>query len=401
MRHIKLRLSLAQAASGLIGGAYTPFFGAWLAWRGLSPGQIGVLLATGMLLRVLVAPVTGLVADARNDRRGMMLFLYAIVFAGYGGLNLTDAFVPLLFAAMPANVAGGAITPLLESVSVRLSERFGFDYGHVRLWASTVFVLGNIVSGVLVSMFGMVVIAPWLTVAVALNLVAIYALPAPPPDRPRTHLLASLRTTLGEAHELLRSRVFVIFLIAASLDQGSHAFYYGYGGLHWRAIGYSGTLIGIIWPLGVLAEIGLMSMSLRVFRKFGATRLLLIGGVACALRWAILAFDPPLPLVIFAQLLHGATFAMAHLGAMYFILKAVPPRLAATAQSLYAVASFGIVMGVATYACGPLYAAVGGRTYLLMALMGVASAAFAFWLGRTWHGARVTTNVSEEAVETI
>ena len=401
MRHIKLRLSLAQAASGLIGGAYTPFFGAWLAWRGLSPGQIGVLLATGMLLRVLVAPVTGLVADARNDRRGMMLFLYAIVFAGYGGLNLTDAFVPLLFAAMPANVAGGAITPLLESVSVRLSERFGFDYGHVRLWASTVFVLGNIVSGVLVSMFGMVVIAPWLTVAVALNLVAIYALPAPAPDRPRTHLLASLRTTLGEAHELLRSRVFVIFLIAASLDQGSHAFYYGYGGLHWRAIGYSGTLIGIIWPLGVLAEIGLMSMSLRVFRKFGATRLLLIGGVACAVRWAILAFDPPLPFVIFAQLLHGATFAMAHLGAMYFILKAVPPRLAATAQSLYAVASFGIVMGVATYACGPLYAAAGGRTYLLMALIGVASAAFAFWLGRIWHGARVTTNVSEDAVETI
>jgi PPP family 3-phenylpropionic acid transporter len=401
LRHIKLRLSLAQAASGLIGGAYTPFFGAWLAWRGLSPGQIGVLLASGMLLRVLVAPVTGLVADARNDRRGMMLFLYAIVFAGYAGLNVADAFVPILFAALPANVAGGAITPLLESVSVRLSERFGFDYGHVRLWASTVFVLGNVGSGILVSMFGMVVIAPWLTVAVAFNLLAIYALPAPPVDRPRTHFSASLRATMAEAQELLRSRVFVIFLVAASLDQGSHAFYYGYGGLHWRAIGYSGTLIGIIWPLGVLAEIGLMAISLKVFRVLGATRLLLLGGVACAVRWAALAFDPPLPYVVFAQLLHGATFAMAHLGAMYFILKAVPPRLAATAQSLYAVASFGIVMGAATYACGPLYAAAGGRTYLLMALMGVGSAAVAFWLGRAWHGGRVMTGVSEEAVETI
>jgi PPP family 3-phenylpropionic acid transporter len=401
LQRIKLRLSLAQAASGLIGGAYTPFFGAWLAWRGLSPGQIGVLLATGMLLRVLVAPVTGLVADARNDRRGMMLFLYAVVFAGYAGLNWADAFVPILFAALPANVAGGAITPLLESVSVRLSERFGFDYGHVRLWASTVFVLGNVVSGVMVSIYGLKVIAPWLTVAVAFNLLAIYALPRPPPDRLRTHFSASLRATLSEAKELLRSRVFVIFLVAASLDQGSHAFYYGYGGLHWRAIGYSGTLIGIIWPLGVLAEIGLMSISLKVFRMLGATRLLLLGALACVVRWTILAFDPPLPLVIFAQLLHGATFAMAHLGAMYFILKAVPPRLAATAQSLYAVASFGVVMGVATYACGPLYAAVGGRTYLLMAVMGVGSASCALWLGRTWHGARVTTGVSEEAVETI
>ena len=60
-------------ARKLGGQTETPFFGAWLAWRGLSPGQIGVLLATGMLLRVLVAPITGLVADARNDRRGMML----------------------------------------------------------------------------------------------------------------------------------------------------------------------------------------------------------------------------------------------------------------------------------------------------------------------------------------
>lgn len=394
-------MSLAQAASGLIGGAYTPFFGAWLAWRGLSPGQIGVLLATGMLLRVAVAPVTGLVADARNDRRGMMLFLYAVVLAGYGGLNLADAFVPILFAALPANVAGGAITPLLESVSVRLSERFGFDYGHVRLWASTVFVLGNVGSGILVSMFGMVVIAPWLTVAVVLNLFAVYALPAPPQARPRTHVLAGLRATLAEAQELLRSRVFVIFLIAASLDQGSHAFYYGYGGLHWRAIGYSGTLIGIIWPLGVLAEIGLMSVSLRVFRVFGATRLLLLGSLGCVVRWSILAFDPPLALVVVAQLLHAATFAMAHLGAMYFILKAVPPRLAATAQSLYAVCSSGIVLGAATLACGPLYAAVGGRAYLLMALMGVGAAGFAVWLGRTWYGARVTQTVSEEAVETI
>ena len=31
VKRVALRLSLAQAASGLIGGGYTPFFGAWLA----------------------------------------------------------------------------------------------------------------------------------------------------------------------------------------------------------------------------------------------------------------------------------------------------------------------------------------------------------------------------------
>lgn len=398
MRGVATRLSFAQAATGLLGGAYTPFFGAWLAWRGLSPSEIGALLSTGMLLRVIVAPVTGIIADARNDRRGMMMALYLVMLAGYGALNGVDGAALIFLAAIPANVCGGAITPLLESVSVRLSERFDFDYGHVRVWASTLFVVGNLVSGAAVSVWGMVVIAPWMVGSVILSLLSIRALPKARPDAPRGDLGLRMRATLAEARELLRSPVFLIFLAAASFDQGSHAFYYAYGGLHWRQLGYSGTLIGIIWPLGVLAEILLMSFSLRVFRALGATKLLLLGGIGCVLRWTILAFDPPLPFVVAAQFLHGATFAMAHLGAMYFILKSVPPRLAATAQSLYAVCWSGLALGLATMASGPLYAQFGGKTYFLMAAMGLAAAVLAFWLGRLWHGGRITAQSSEDEI---
>ena len=120
-----------------------------------------------------------------------------------------------------------------------------------------------------------------------------------------------------------------------------------------------------------------------------------LGGIGCVARWGILAFDPPLALVIFAQLLHGASYALAHLGAMYFILKAVPSRLSATAQSLYGVVSSGIVMGLATYASGPLYALYGGRTYLLMAAMGLVTIVFALWLQRVWHGGRLTQGGDE------
>jgi MFS transporter, PPP family, 3-phenylpropionic acid transporter len=401
VKRVALRLSLAQAAAGLAGGAYTPFFGAWLAWRGLSPGEIGALLSAGMLLRVIVAPVSGIMADARNDRRGVMLALYSVTLLGYGALNWTTLPLLIFIAAVPANVASGAASPLLESVSVRLSERFNFDYGHVRLWCSVVFVAGNLLSGVAVSIWGLIIIAPWLAISAVLNVAAIYALPPPRANQRRGDFVLRMRATLAEARELLAAPVFLIFLAAASLDQGSHAFYYSYGGLHWRALGYSGALIGLIWPLGISAEILLMSFSLQVFRMVGATRLLLLGGIGCVLRWTILAFDPALPLVIFAQFLHGATFALAHLGAMYFILKAVPPRLAATAQSLYAVCSSGLAMGFATFASGPLYAAYGGRAYLLMSAMGLGSALFALWLGFRWHGGRITQSVNEETFDTI
>ncbi|MBV9692527.1 MAG: MFS transporter, partial [Alphaproteobacteria bacterium] len=346
-------------------------------------------------------PLSGMVADARNDRRGAMLVLYAVVFLGYAALNGTRAPEAIFLAAVAANVAGGSATPLLESVSVRLSEVFDFDYGHVRVWASATFMAGNVVAGVCVSRFGLAALAPWLTISAALNLIAIWALPAPPANRARGDFALSFRATLGEARELLRSRIFVVFLAAASLDQGSHAFYYSLGGLHWRTLGYSGTLIGLLWPLGVLAEIGLMAVSLKVFRALGATRLLMLGAACCMLRWTILAFDPPLPVVVFAQFLHGGTFALAHLGAMYFVLRAVPPRLAATAQSLYAVASSGLALGLATLAVGPLYAAYGGRAYLLMSAMGLVSLGLGYVLRRSWHGGRLSQGAEEEVLATI
>jgi PPP family 3-phenylpropionic acid transporter len=155
-------------------------------------------------------------------------------------------------------------------------------------------------------------------------------------------------------------------------------------------------LIGIIWPLGVFAEILLMSFSLRVFRTVGASWLLILGTLGCVVRWTILAFDPPLPVVIFAQFLHGATFALAHLGAMYFILKAIPPRLSATAQSLYAVGSSGLALGLGTLASGPLYAAFGGRAYLLMSAMGFCGLLFALWLNASWNRGRIIQSLTPD-----
>ena len=401
MKRIATRLSAAQGSAGLVSGVFTPFFGAWLAWSGLSADQIAIVLSAGLLLRALVGPASGIVADARNDRRTVMIVLYWTMLIGYGALNFVKGPFAIFLAAVPATVASGAAAPLLESVSVRLSERYGFDYGRVRMWASAAFVATNILAGICIWKFGMGVVALWLSGGAALCVVTALQLPAPPPDHPRADLASSLRTTFGETRELLRSGAFLIFLAASSFDQGSHAFYYGYGGLHWRSLGYSGVLIGIIWPLGVFAEIALLAFSLRVLRVIGPTRLLFYGGLACAVRWTILAFDPPLAIVVLAQFLHGATFAMAHLGAMYFILRAVPPRLAATAQSLYFVCSAGIVMGLATFASGHIYAVYGGRAYLLMAAMGAAAMGMTLLLARAWQGGRIIHGVSEEHSDTV
>jgi MFS transporter, PPP family, 3-phenylpropionic acid transporter len=383
------RLSLAQGGLGLLNGGILPFFGAYLAGRGLPPPAIAAVWSAGLLLQVVVSPLAGMVADARNDRRGALIACALVVLCGFSALHVVSGTLAITLAAIPAMVAFGTIFPLLDSVSVRLSERFGFDYGHVRRWASIAFVAGNLLSGFLVSGFGVESIAGWLSGSAALCLIAMLLLPKAARGAEQQSFRSRFNATLGEAKVLMRTRVFIVFLLACAMDQGSHAFYYAYGGLHWRQLGYSGSLIGIIWPLGVLAEIAFMSMSLRLFNRFGATNLLLAGTITCVLRWTIMAFDPPFPMVVFAQVLHGGTYALAHLGAMYFIVKAVPPRLAATAQTLYAVFVQGFGEGIGAAVSGPLFALYGGRTYLLMTAMGAAGVVLTIMLARSWSKGRI------------
>src|SRR5918996_1025886 len=59
--------------------------------------------------------------------------------------------------------------------------------------------------------------------------------------------------------ELFRLPGFWRFVFAAGLIQVSHALYYGFASLHWRAAGHSGTVVGLLWAEGVIAEILLLA----------------------------------------------------------------------------------------------------------------------------------------------
>jgi PPP family 3-phenylpropionic acid transporter len=99
--------------------------------------------------------------------------------------------------------------------------------------------------------------------------------------------------------------------------------------------------------------------------------LLMIGGAGGALRWTIMAFDPPAAALPWLQMLHAASFGTSHLGALAFVSRAAPPGLAATAQGYLSIA-MGAVMAAAMGLSGVLYANFGSRAYAAMALAALA-----------------------------
>jgi PPP family 3-phenylpropionic acid transporter len=243
-------------------------------------------------------------------------------------------------------------------------------YGPVRLWGSAAFVVSNLAAGYLLDIIAARDLI-WLTVAaVALCLVAAWALP-PLGTRP-----AGATSETPPARVLLRDRSFIAVAAAASLIQGSHALYYSFSTIAWQAAGYGGGTIGMLWALGVMAEIVLFALSARLPAAFTPSVLILIGGAGALVRWIAMALDPPGALLPLLQFLHALSFGATHLGTLAFIGRAAPAGLAATAQGYVAVSN-GVAIAAATGLSGLLYGRFGSSAYGAMALIAAAGVATA------------------------
>jgi PPP family 3-phenylpropionic acid transporter len=257
--------------------------------------------------------------------------------------------------------------PLAETYALTGLHRRGRAYGPVRLWGSGAFILGSFLAGFAADLIPARHLIWLITAAVALSALASLMLE---PLHAEPHKVETA------PRRMLTDPAFLAVMIGASLIQGSHAVYYGFSTLAWSQAGLDGTTIAALWALGVIAEIVLFALSGRLPKSLTPPLLIVIGGVGAVLRWVAMAFDPPLALLPALQLLHGLSFGATHLGALTFIARNAPPRLAATAQGHFAVV-LGVAMAAMMGLSGVLYAAYGSFAYAAMALAGAAGGACA------------------------
>lgn len=368
--HFALKLGLFYAAYFLFGGIQLPFFPLWLEAKGLDARTIGFVIAAPMILRIFIVPIVAHQADRHRALKTTLVLASIGATLAMAVAGTVQSQVAIIVAFMLAAVAVAPALSISDAYAlVGLGAR-GRAYGPVRLWGSVAFIAGNVGAGVLLEL-----IAPghliWLIVgALCASVIAAIMLvplesgrPAASEPRPSPRLL-------------WRNPLFLTVAAAAALVQGSHALFYGFSTLQWRAAGFDGATIGVLWGLGVLAEIVLFAFSARLPAWLGPTVLLAIGAVGGVIRWTAMAFDPPVAMLPALQVLHAMTFGASHLGAMAFLARAMPRGLAASAQGTVSTLS-GIVMASATGLSGLLYAASGSLAYLAMAAMALAGLACA------------------------
>lgn len=372
-------------------GCYLPYFPLWLEGRGMTPDQIGIILAAPAMMRILFTPLVSVFADYVGNYRSILILLAAGSLLSLLGLNLADGFAVIFLITAIYAVFGSSLIPVTETMAMAAVAGGKLNYGRARSWGSFSFIAASLGVGMLVDAASRAVILPVMVLSGAGILIAALILPRP---QGRGRLRGAVTAVKGEFElkgvlALVRHPVFWLFLISAGLGQASHAFYYGFSTVHWKSLGYSGALIGTLWAVGVIAEILLFLLAGAWLRRFNPSWLLLAGSVAALLRWSVTAIDPALWLLFPAQVLHALTFGIAHLGAVYFIAEAAPKAYGATAQGLYATMAAGIFMGGAMFFSGPLYEAVGSMGYLVMAGVAGLAVLIGVMLALRWDGARL------------
>ena len=355
------RMAVYYFAFFIVGGVHLPFLPVWLESIGLGPEEIGTCLAVPMAARILIMPVGSWLADRAPSRRmAAMAYSIAAVLFFLPAALAPSYWTILVFASLGAVMIAMAQPPA-EAIALAGVRRFGIDYGRVRSVGSIGFICANLASGSLYAAFSTGAVLPMVFAALTIAAVASFVLPS----LPGAVVPRSVRPTGGGWRSLANPEI-ALLIAAGALTQASHAQLYGFSTLHWQELGFSGNAIGVLWASGVVAEVGLLFLSGVILRHIRPVTLVGLGAAAAIVRW--LAFPYVTDFLPYAalQCLHALTFAGTLAGIQHAIANRVPDEQTASAQGLFLMAS-GLTTAIATQLSGPLYAALGVHSFLVMA----------------------------------
>lgn len=247
-------------------------------------------------------------------------------------------------------------------------------YGRLRLWGSIGFIVAVTLGGEVLDWHGIEVL-PWMAGAM-LGLVLMASLRLRETSPGRSQALPSVMA-------ILRKREVLAFFTSSFLMIAAHASLYVFLSLYLAQIGYSKTVIGLLWSLGVVAEIGFFYYQAPLFRRYGVRTLLSASLLIAVLRFLIIGWGATsVPWLLFAQVLHAASFGTHHSASVMRMQRWFSGPLQASGQALYISISYGLggtIGGLMMSACWDAFGA--SSVFLaaaLLALLGLMAAVLSF-----------------------
>ena len=320
-------------------GFFNPYLPLWLKDLGLSLVAISVLTSVQAATRLFAPYVWGWLSDHTGERVRLMRIGAAVALASACllWLELSPLWLGVVLFVMFTHTS--AMMPMSEAAMAHLVSQGGaFDakrYGRVRLWGSIGFLVTVFVAGAWFEAFGMHQF-PSMTI---LSLLAVLASVWWLPDLKEAAHTEQERPAVWP---VLRQAPVRWFFVSAFCHVLSHIGIYVFFSLYLDALGYSKTLIGVMWAVSVLVEIAWFYWQSRWLHRLPLSGWLLLAATAMVLRMVLTAaWADLLWVLVLAQALHALTFAAHHTASVAMVSHHFPGRLRGRGQALYTVIAYG------------------------------------------------------------
>ncbi len=341
-------------------GIYMPYWSLYLKSIDLNAEQIGIISAIVVGTKIFSTYFWGWVVDHTGKRIRVIQLASLFSALSFMAVLLVKEFWILALVMFLFSVFWSASLPQVEAATLSYLRELSNTYTIIRLWGSVGFII-------IVSVLGFVfesLSISYVPVFLLVSMILVWLLTLSIPEIPPVHLedpVESLKKILGKPNV-------IALLLACFLMLASHGPYYTFYSIYLQDFGYSSTVIGQMWALGVGAEIVLFMFMHRLITVFGLRKLLLLSFFAATVRWLLIAlFIDNLLILGFAQLLHAATFGICHAVAIQYVHKYFTGKLQGRGQGLYSSSSFGAGFAVGSLLTGYGWASLGAMMCFVIA----------------------------------
>ena len=355
-------------------GALVPYWGLYLKSLDFSVSQIGELVAILMATKFVAPNVWGWIADRTGARMKIVRIASLLAAITFAGVFVSNNYWWLAVVMTVYSFFWNASLPQFEATTMNHLGGNTHHYSGIRLWGSVGFIIAVAGLGPLLEVYGTGLL-PWVLLVL---FAAIWLSSLMVPESAAGHL------PLGQEplFDVLKRPVVFSLLLVSFLMQLSHGPYYAFFSIYLESYGYSTALIGQLWALGVLAEIGVFILMPVLLPRYGARVLLLVAVILTALRWLLIAgFADSVVIITFAQLLHAASFGLYHVVVIFMIHRLFTGAHQGRGQALYSSLSFGAGGAIGSLLSGYLWSGIGPQAMYLMAAAAALCAFFVVILG--------------------
>jgi PPP family 3-phenylpropionic acid transporter len=328
-------------------GVLIPYWSLYLKSLGYSSLTIGSLVAILPATKLIAPYIWGWLAD--HTRRSMFIIRLASILAllSFSLVFVSQQLWWLIVAMLLFSFFWNAILPQYEAMTLNHLGDDSHRYSMVRLWGSLGFIVVVVLMGDLIQDYGadlipVVVLITFLMIAVASFIV---------PEK-----LNIPHTDHSPIWQVIKQPKVMAFFVVCFLMLCSHGPYYTFYTIYLAEQGYSAHLIGVLWAVGVLAEVIVFLLMHRVLPMFGARKLLIATFLLTSLRWLIIGFFvDDLSMLFLAQLIHAFSFGVFHSVGISLVHSYFSGSHQGRGQALYASISYGGGVAVGSVVSGIIW----------------------------------------------